>query len=221
LTLYNRNASALGRDFLLLTNPHADHASYKGFEIRLTKPLVHRWEFSASFTGMQTQAPTSPGNSVYENDTGFVGSLYSDPNTLIFDTSRTYFDRAFIGKATGYYLATRGFKLGAVFKYYDGLPFGRMLLVNGFNQGPFFVRATERGQPGGFQTMFNLTLDVRIAREFTLRRGVLSGYLDCFNCLNMNRNTLEADLTGPTFQSRVPLAVESPRLGRLGLEWRF
>jgi hypothetical protein len=72
-----------------------------------------------------------------------------------------------------------------------------------------------------FKTEFNMTLDVRLAREWALGPGTLSGYLDCFNCLNMNRNTLEADLTGPTFQSRVPLAIESPRTGRLGVEWNF
>jgi hypothetical protein len=224
LTLYNENVSALGKDSYLLTNPPGDRAHFEGFEVRLAKPLVRRWQFSASFTATRTLAPTSPGNSVYENDTGFVGSLYTDPNTLLFDTSRTYFDRAFVGKATGYYLAPGGFQLSAVAKYYDGLPFGRMLFVNGFNQGPFFVRVTPRGHPGGFQTMFNGTLDVRLAREFVRlggRKGILAGYLDCFNILNMNRNTLESDLTTPQFQSRVPLAIESPRLGRLGLEWKF
>jgi hypothetical protein len=221
LTLYNRDPSALGKDFFLLTNPPGDRASAKGFEIRLTKPLVRRWEFSASFTAMQTLAPTSPGNSVFQADTGVVGSLYTDPNTLLYDTSRTYFDRAFIGKVTGYYLAPRRFQLAAVVKYYDGLPFARILFVNGFNQGPFFVQATPRGHPGGFQTQFDFTLDARLAREFTLRRHTISGYLDCFNCLNMNRNTLEADLTSPTFQSRVPLAVEAPRVVRIGLEWKF
>ena len=221
LTLYNRNPSALGQDFLLLTNPPGDHASFKGFEIRLAKQLMRVWEFSASFTAMQTLAPTSPGNTVFENDTGFVGSLGIDPNTFIYSTSRTYFDRAFIGKATGYYFAPRGFQVGFVAKYYDGLPFGRLLFVDGFNQGPFFVRATPRAHPGGFQTQFNMTLDVRVAKEFELRRGKLSGYLDLFNALNLDKNTLEADLTGPTFQSRVPLAVQAPRVTRLGVEWRF
>lgn len=221
LTLYNRSISALGRDFLLLTNPPGGHASYKGFEIRLSKPLLHRWEFSASLAAMRTLAPTNPGNSVLENDTGVVNSLGTDPNTWLFATSRTYFDRAFVGKATGYYFAPYGFQLGAVARYFDGLPFGRLLFVNGFNQGPFFVRATPRAHPGGFQTQFNFTLDFRVAREFALRRGNLSGYLDFFNVLNMNRNTLEADLTGPTFESRVPLAVQAPRVARLGIELRF
>lgn len=221
LTLYNENPAALGRDFFLLTNPPGDHASAKGLEIRLERPLAGAWETAASFTALQTLAPTSPGNSVFENDTGFVGSLYSDPNTLLYDTSRTYFDRAFVGKATGYYRAPRGFRLGVVAKYYDGLPFGRLLFVNGFNQGPFFVRATPRGHPGGFQTQFNGTLDLRLARRFAFRGGAFTGDIDCFNCLNMNRNTLESDLTGPSFASRIPLAIEPPRVVRLGVEWEF
>ena len=221
LTLYNRNSTALGQDFHLLTNPPGQHASFKGFEIRLVKPLLHLWAFSASFTAMRTLAPTSPGNSVLENDTGIVGLLGADPNTLVFASSRTYFDRAFVGKAAGYYFAPGKVQLATVVKYYDGLPFGRLLFVEGFNQGPFFVRATPRAHPGGFQTQFNLTVDVRVAREFAVRRGTLSGYLDVFNIQNLNKNTLEGDLTGPMFEARVPLAIQAPRAARLGIEWRF
>jgi hypothetical protein len=221
LTLYNRDPAALGRDSYLLANPPGGHASFKGFEIRLNKPLDHSWAFTASFTAMRTLASTSPGNSVLENDWGFVGALGADPNTLVLASSRTYFDRAFVGKATGYYIAPGKIQLSAVVKYYDGLPFGRMLFVEGFNQGPFFVRATPRAHPGGFQTQFNMTMDARLAREFALRRGTLSGYLDVFNIQNLNKNTLEADLTGPTFQSRVPLAIQAPRPARLGIEWKF
>lgn len=221
LTLYNRDPAALGHDFFLLTNPPGGHASFKGFEIRLNKPLDRFWGFAACFTALRTRASTSPGNSVLENDWGFVGALGSDPNTFVFASSRTYFDRAFVGKATGYYMARGKIQLSAVVKYYDGLPFGRMLFVEGFNQGPFFVRATPRAHPGGFQTQFNMTVDARVAREFALRRGTLSGYLDVFNIQNMNKKTLEADLTGPTFESRVPLAVEAPRAARLGIEWKF
>ena len=221
LTLYNRDPVALGRDSFLLTNPPGGHASFKGFEIRLNTPLDRFWAFSASFSAMRTLAATSPGNSVLENDWGFIGSLGADPNTFGFASSRTYFDRAFIGKATGYYRAPGKIQLSAVVKYYDGLPFGRMLFVEGFNQGPFFVRATPRAHPGGFQTQFNMTVDARVAREFALRRGTLSGYLDVFNIQNLNKNTLETDLTGPTFESRVPLAIQAPRAARLGIEWKF
>ena len=220
LTLYNEKPSALGHDFQVLTNPGL-HASYKGFEALMMAHLRNSWEFSASFSAGQTLARTSPGNSAFQNDTGFVGSLGIDPNTLVMSQGRTYFDRAYTGKITAYYAAPHGFYLAAVVTYFDGQPFGRLLFVNGFNQGPFFVRATPVGHPGGFQTQLNSTVDMRLARDFRLRRGVVSGYLDVFNLLNLNSNTLESDLTGPAFLLRVPLAVEAPRTARLGLAWNF
>ena len=221
LTLYNENLSALGHDFLSLTNPKGLHASYKGVEALISMRLQEAWGFSASFTAGQTFARTSPGNSPFQNDIGVVGTLALDPNTLVMSQGRTYFDRGYTGKITAYYFAPHQFYLAAVATYFDGVPFGRLLFVNGFNQGPFFVRATPVGHPGGFQTELNSTLDARLARDFHLRRGVISGYLDVFNLLNLNNNTRESALTGPQFLLRVPLSVETPRTLRLGLAWTF
>jgi hypothetical protein len=220
LTLYNRKPSTLGLDFLELANS-GFHASFKGLEARLFRQLRNSWGLSATFTATRTLGTTTPGNSVFQNDTGFISQLAVDPNTLINAQGRTYFDRAFTGKVAAYYSAPGGFQFAAVASYYDGLPFGRLLFINGFNQGPFFVRATAVGHPGGFQTQLNSTLDTRIARDFEVKRGVLSAYIDVFNILNFNSNTQEADLTAPSFLSRVPLAVEAPRTIRLGLRWKF
>jgi hypothetical protein len=220
LTLYNEKPSALGHDFLLLTNPGL-HASYKGVQFLVMARVRNSWEFSADFTAGQTLARTSPGNSPFHNDTGFVGSLGIDPNTLVMSQGRTYFDRGYMGKITAYYAAPHGFYFAAVASYFDGAPFGRLLLVNGFNQGPFLVRATPVGHPGGFQTEMNATIDVRLARDFHLERGTFSGYFDVFNIMNWNSNTRESALTGPDFILRVPLAVEAPRTIRLGVAWHF
>jgi len=220
LTLYNQDPSSLGHDFLVLTNPGL-RASYKGFQALVQLRLRTWWEFSASFTAGQTLAHTSPGNSPFQNDTGFVNTLAIDPNTLVMSQGRTYFDRGYMGKITAYYAAPRGFYLAAVATYFDGAPFGRLLFVNGFNQGPFFVRATPVGHPGGFQTQLNATIDVRLARDFRLERGTLSAYLDVFNIMNWSSNTQESGLTGPAFLLRVPLTVEAPRTFRFGASWHF
>jgi len=66
-----------------------------------------------------------------------------------------------------------------------------------------------------------MTLDLRVARQFRLQRGSLEAYLDFFNLLNLNQNTVEASLTSPSFEMRVPLAIQAPRVARLGLQWRF
>ena len=220
LTLYNEKKAALGEDFLVLSHTADGRGSYKGFELGLDI-VTSRAELSASFSAMEARAPTNPGNSVFQNDTGVIGSLGTDPNTFLFSNSRTFFDRAYVGKMTGYYDAPLGLKLGAVAKYYDGLPFGRSLFVDGLNQGPLFVRTTPRAQPGGFRTQFNMTLDVGLARQFKLPRGTLSARVDSFNLLNLNQNTVEASLTSPSFEMRVPIAIQSPRNVRLGVEWSF
>jgi hypothetical protein len=228
LTLFNREPSFLGKDFLVLTNPPGFSANYKGFEIEMIKPFGHRWEARGSFVAMHSTDPTNPGNSVFENDAGViqnnaevVNALGTDPNTLLFARGRIFFDRGFIGKLSGYYHAPYGIRIGAVAKYYDGLPFGRLLFVNGFNQGPFFVRATPRADFGAFRTEFNSTLDMRIARDFHVRLGTIALDLDIFNLLNLNQNTREADLTSPTFGQRVPVSIQAPRVFRLGIEWNF
>ena len=221
LTLYNQNPSSLGHDFLLLTNPGGLHASYKGFQAMVLLRLKPSWEFSANFTAGQTLAYTSPGNSPLQNDTGVVNTLAVNPNTLVMSPTRTYFDRGYMGKITAWYAAPHGFSLSAVATYFDGAPFGRLLFVTGFHQGPFFVRATPVGHPGGFQTQLNASIDTRLARDFRLEKGTISAYLDVFNIMNWNSNTQESALTGPQFVLRAPLAVETPRTFRFGAAWRF
>lgn len=228
LTLFNRTLSALGKDFFVLTNPPGYRGSDKGLEIEMLKLFAHHWEAGCNFTAMHASYPTNPGNGVFQNDPGFIitdQSVFSasnaDPNTLLFATGRTYFDRGFTGKLSAYYEAPHGVQLGVVARYYDGLVFGRMLFVNGFEQGPFFVRATPRGDFGAFRTEFNSTLDLRVARAFGTKRSKVSLALDVFNLLNLNKNTLESDLTSPDFAKRIPLAIQAPRTLRFGLGWEF
>ena len=228
LTLFNRKPSSLGRDFFVLGNPPGYRGSDKGFEIEMLKPFAHRWEATVNFTAMHAAAPTNPGNGVFQNDPGFIitdqsifAASNADPNTLLFLNGRTYFDRGFTGNLSAYYEAPYGIQLGVVARYYDGLVFGRMLLVNGFEQGPFFVRATPRGDFGAFRTQFNSTFDLRVARTFGVKRSKVSLALDVFNLLNLNSNTWESDLTSPDFDKRIPLAIQAPRTFRLGLGWEF
>jgi hypothetical protein len=206
----------------LLTNPPGYGARSKGFEVEISKPPGGRWGASASFVAMETSAPTNPGNSALQNDIGVIESFQADPNSLLYATGVTYFDRGKFGRLHAYYRAPGGIWLGIVAKYYDGLPFARMLFVTGFNQGPFFVRATPRLNAGGLlRTEFNATADVRVAKQFRVSRGSLSASLTIFNLLNSSNNTIEADLSGPTFVRRIPWAIQAPRITQLGLEWNY
>lgn len=224
ITVYNQNASTLGQDYLLLTNPNGWTARTKGFEAEISKPPGGRWGASASFVAMQTSAPTDPGNSALVNDIGvvpFYGSA-SDPNSLINADGVTYFDRGKFGRLHAYFLAPGKIWLGLVAKYYDGLPFTRLLFIQGFNQGPFFVNATPPVTGDGLhRTQFNATGDLRVARTFRLSRGSLTASISVFNFMNSTRDTTEADLSGPTFQLRVPWSIQAPRITQLGVEWSY
>lgn len=150
-----------------------------------------------------------------------IGSLGADPNASLFAAGLTYFDRAFLGKLRIYYEAPHGFRIGSILRYYDGLPFSRLLFVNGFNQGPFFVRAMPYNNCCGVRTQSDMTVDLRIQRDFELKKGTASVLVDIFNLPNFNRDTFESDLTSPLFLKRVPLSIQPPRLARLGFEWAF
>ena len=183
---------------------------------------TERISFSLAFSALKSLSRTSPGNSEWENDPGMVGSLFDNPNSLINSRNRPFFDRGFTSKLAVLYRAPGEWRVGLLARYYDGLPFGRRLVVLGFNQGPFFVHATPRGDPVGHRTEYNLTADLRLRRSFALAKGPrLTLVIDVFNLLNSDQKTRENDLTGPLFPLRVPLEVQAPRVIRLGAEVDF
>jgi hypothetical protein len=218
LTLYNQDPRSFGQDHFLLTNPKGFNAAYRGIEAEMNSGLFGRGSLAVSFTAFKSVGNGNPGNTEFENDPGVVGALFDNPNTKLNSLGRLFFDRAYVGKIAAYYRMPLGFHAGSLVRYLDGLPFGRRVIIAGFNQGPFFVMATPRGQPGGFRTQFNLTFDQRIGHDFTLGRLKLSALIDIFNLLNLNKNLREADLTGPLFPSRAPLQFQNPRVMRFGLK---
>jgi hypothetical protein len=228
LTLFNRAPQALGKDFFVLSNPPGYRGSDRGLEVEMSRRFAQHWQGVLNFTAMHAAYPTNPGNDVWQNDPGFIitdqsvfATANADPNTLLFRNGRTYFDRGFTGNLNVYYEAPYRVHVGVVARYFDGLVFGRLLFVDGFTQGPFFVRATPRGDQGAFRTNFSSTLDLRVARAFGIKRSKLSLDVDVFNLLNLSRDTRESDLTGPEFNKRIPLAIQAPRTIRIGVGWEF
>ena len=221
LTIYNQDPNTLGRDHFSLTNPPDFRSLYEGIEAVIRKELVKRWFLSLSFTAYKGISPASPGNSEFENDPGAIGSLFDNPNTLLNARGRLFFDRAYVGKLSAYGRAPLGFDLSSVVRYSDGLPFGRRLIISGFNQGPFFVMATPRGEPGGVRTEFNMIFDQRIGHDFRIAGRKFSSFVDIFNLFNLNKSLREEDLSGPFFDQRRPLEFLNPRVARFGIRWNF
>jgi hypothetical protein len=97
LTVYAQNPATLGQDRYLLTNP----AGLRTLSDGVVAEAGTEWQrltVHASFVAEKPYGPTNPGDAVYENDPGVVGSLFLDPNTAIDAGGRSFVDRAYMGK---------------------------------------------------------------------------------------------------------------------------
>lgn len=224
LTVWNQNRETLGRDQYLLTNPPDLRMMYEGFTAQLSTEQRYL-SASASFTAEKSYGPTNPGDGVLENDSGIVGALYQDPNTLINAANRDFFDRAYVGKIqTVTHLPTSlgGFELANTVNYTDGLVFARQLLVTGLNQGPLLIATTVRGSPeGGNRAEYISNWNLRLSRGFQLTWGRLTGVFDLMNVVNSRNRIQESDISGPEFSARLPVAIEPARFARLGFSFEF
>jgi len=216
ITVFNQDPATLGQDRYLLTNSGFS-ASYSGIETMITKGQGRRGYFSLSFSAYRAIGQASPGNSEWQNDFGVIGTLSDNPNTLLYARGRLFFDRAFVGKFSGFLNAPWGFQLGTLVNYFDGLPFGRRLILTGLNQGPIFVMATPRGEPGGLRAESVVTFDQRVGRTFELGWARLTLLADIFNLLNLRRHIRQYDISGPLFPLRLPLELQNPFVLRLGI----
>ena len=222
VTVYQQNPATFGQDRYLLTNPPGLRMLETGF-VAEARTEWNRLTFGASFAAEKSWGPTNPGDSALANDPGVVGALFLDPNTAIHAASRSFFDRAYVGKLQATYrLPWGGIELATVADYLDGLVFARQLLVTGLAQGPFLVSTTVRGSPeGGNRAQHVTNWNVRMRREFRLPLGKLSGTVDVMNLTNASGAIQENDLTGPSFNRRLPVALQAPRAVRAGFRFEF
>ncbi len=224
LTVYQQNPATFGKDQYVLTNAPGLRTLNTGFmaEVRGEwRGLMVR----ASFTAEKAWGPTNPGDAVFENDPGVVGSLFVDPNSAALTLARSFVDRAYLGKAQAIYRlpsAWGGWEVGSIADYTDGLPFARQLLISGLAQGPFMVSTTVRGSPeGGNRSQYVLNWNLRVKREFPLHSGRITACADLLNVLNAGQEIQQSDLSGPAFNSRLPIAIQPPRFVRLGFAYNF
>lgn len=219
LTVYEQRAGTLGDDAYFLTNQSGDRrgSSYQGLDLILAR-RTPRLLFYLVLTALQISGTTSPGSSEYENDEGVIGSLDTNPNTLLNARGRLRFDRGYTGRIGFAADLPLGFRFGSLVKYWDGQPFARRIVVAGFSQGPFYVMAHYRGYS---RYEFNMNVDLRLEKPVPLGRGTLRLILDGFNVTNFHLDTAENEWTGPEYPLRFATEIESPRVFRLGLRYEF
>ncbi len=219
-TVFGQSRETLGNDFLLLTNPDAAKRTsrYKGLDLVFYRKYDGRFSLFLSLTATQAEGTANPGNTEFENDDGVVGSLYANPNTLINAQGRLRFDRAYTGRVGFTLAAPFGIRIGYLIKYYDGQPFARKIIVQGLNQGPFYIMAHPRGVS---RYEFNMTHDLRLEKTLEFGGSRLRLMLDGFNIFNQSLATAENEWTGPNYPLRFATEIQSPRVFRLGIAYEF
>ena len=225
LTVYQQNSASFGQDHYVLMNPPDLRTLNKGAQVEI-RTTWRNLLLDASFVAEESLGPTNPGDAAFESDPGVVGSLYMDPNTLVNASGRSFMDRAFLGKLQGTYRLPRGIEFAAIVDYNDGLVFARQLLVTGLAQGPFVIDATHRGtilnDPlSGNRAQGVINGNLRLARQFRLPRGSLDAAVDVFNVANSAYKIQENDVSGTSFNLRLPVEIQPARFVRFDLRYSF
>ncbi len=229
LTVYEQDPATFGQDHFLLTNPSGLRMDQRGV---VAEGGFQKRGISAQgslYVG-KSWGPTNPGNDIWENDSGVVGSFYADPNTLINASGSPAMDRGFAGKVWVFFPTHRfgNLEIMNTAVFLGGYPYARRLLVTGLDQGPFMVDATPRGASQGtnpgYRTAPVYDWNLKVSRTFemhVLRKGTLRISAEVFNVLNLGARLRVADVTGPQFLQNVPLEMQPPRFARGGISWEF
>jgi hypothetical protein len=226
LTVYEQDPATFGQDHFLLTNPSGLRMDQHGI---VAEGGFQKRGISAQgslYIG-KSWGPTNPGNDIWENDSGVVGSLYGDPNTLINAGGSPAMDRGFAGKVWVFFPTPHRFgnlEIMNTAVFLGGYPYARRLLVTGLDQGPFMVDATPRGGPLGSRTAPVYDWNIKVSRTLemhVLRKGTLRVSAEVFNVLNLGARLRVADVTGPQFLQNLPLEMQPPRFARGGIAWEF
>lgn len=79
-----------------------------------------------------------------------------------------------------------------------------------------------RGSPeGGNRSQYVINWNLRLSRQFALSFGRLTALVDILNVTNAGQRLQEDDLSGPSFNMRLPVAIQPPRFVRLGFRYVF
>ncbi len=224
LTAYEQNPATFGADQFTLMNSPGLRELNAG-SIADIRSEWHGLLFAAAFTAEKAWGPTNPGNAVFQNDPGVIGTLFMDPNNADRTLARSYVDRAYIGQLQALYRCPSylgRLEVASIANYLDGLPFARQLLVSNLAQGPFLIPTTVRGSPeGGNRSQYVANWSLRLGREFLLKKGRLLSVVDLLNVMNSARAIQQSDLTGTNFNLRLPVSLQPARFVRLGLTYSF
>jgi len=84
------------------------------------------------------------------------------------------------------------------------------------------VATTVRGSPeGGNRAQYVANWNLRLSRPIRLAAGSLLVAADILNVTNASQRIQENDMSGPSFNLRLPVAIQAPRFIRVGFRYQF
>ncbi len=216
LAIYDRLPSSFGKDAFLLTNPEGEKATYEGVEFTwnlTTRRLLALFGVTAYRTRMWSG---DIGFGALENDHLVIGDRLENPNAQPVVQGSYFFDRSYVSKLSASYRAPGDIRLAFSARYQDGQPFSRIVVAPDLAGGAEMIHAYRIGRT---RFTYTLTLDVRVAKDFSIRGRRSSVYLDVFNATRHLNEVEEDVLTTPSF--RRSTAMQPPLAARLGFRISF
>jgi hypothetical protein len=206
---FNRPAGMYGHDRYVLTNSTADPAESWALELN-TRWTTERVTLLAGIPLTWANGSAAAiGFLPTENDQNVLGNLFVDANRTTYARGQLFQDRSHAGKLAFIYRFPSGLTIGALARYLDGQPFGRLVAVNDLlTQGPMLVRSYRNG---GSAFSYQGTLDVRVQRAFRVGRATMTAGVDVYNLPGLQNEVSEYVVGGPRF--RESTAVQPPRTG--------
>ena len=216
LAIFDRLPASFGKDAYLLTNPDGEQATYEGVEFTwnlTTRRLLALFGVTAYRTRMWSG---HIGFNPLENDHGIIGERLENPNAQPVVQGSYVFDRSYVAKLSASYRAPGDIRLAFSARYQDGQPFSRIVVAPDLAGGAEMVHAYRIGRT---RFTYTLTLDVRVAKDFSIAGKRSSLYLDVFNATRHLNEVEEDVLTTPAF--RRATAMQPPLAARLGFRISF
>src|SRR5215469_15584189 len=79
----------------------------------------------------------------------------------------------------------------------------------------------ERSPEGGNRAQYVIDWNIRLSRLFGLPFGSLGIFVDVLNVNNAGQKFQELDLSGPSFNLRLPAVIQTPRFVSIGFRYDF
>ena len=216
LAIYDRLPASFGKDAYLLTNPEGEKATYEGLEFTWNLTTRRLWALFGVTAYRTRMWSGHVGFGPLENDHGILGERLEQPNAQPEVQGSYIFDRSYVAKLSASFRAPGDIRFAFSARYQDGQPFSRIVIAPDLAGGAEMIHAYRIGRT---RFTYTLTLDVRIAKDFSIAGRRSSVFVDVFNATRHLNEVEEDVLTTPAF--RRSTAMQPPLAARLGFRIVF